>query len=627
MISKLIRPILLATLLALTLAVSLNQLTQAAPPFPDQRQAAAAATKWLVETHQNEDGGYSNFSIGANLAPSGVSGTADAIIALSSAGYNPAATYPGKTSNPIQWLVTHPISISNYVAEHGGTAGKVVLALSAANQNPRDFAGYHWVISLTNHYSNNGKYANDPLNQSLAIMALKSVSLPIPVTATQWLTSQQTITTGGWPSFGFDDIDATAMSLMALVAAGVPHNDPAITKGLEFLRQTQDVTRGGWAPFGTVSANSTALALQAIAAVKQDFYSSNGAWAKNGQTPLTALLEIQSNAGGFQADFGAGPFADFYSTVQAIPAVIGQPYPLPSRYEAAKRGLSCLAQQQADNGGFPAFGSLTGTNIPGANGTARAIQAIVDFGENPTAPQWTKSGGNPMQALETFAPAYLANGRGGQFGIVMQAVAKAARVGAPYTVTHFAGRNLITDIAQKLDKTTGEYDSTAFGTFKQAEAMLGLLESGQPVDPAAVAWLLDWLRDPINTTENNADDLGILLNVLGKVGIRAETALSHAHAIQKADGSWATIVAANSSSEIVQGLVAQGLNPFDPTWSQVISGQVVNVAEALISQQQANGCWNNTDVFATTDMVLLLSQQPVWVHYPSVYLPLVVIQF
>ncbi len=614
MISKFVRPLFLATLLALTLAVSLKQLTHAAPPFPDQRQAAAAAAKWLVETHQNEDGGYAYFSSGANQDPSNVSSTADAIIALSSAGYNPAATYPGKSNNPVQWLATHPISISNYVATHGGAAGKVVLALSAANQNPRDFAGYHWVISLTNHYSSSGQYANDPLNQSLAIMALKAVSLPIPVTATQWLTRQQTITTGGWPSYGFDDVDATAMSLMALTAAGIPNNDPAILKGLEFLRQNQDTTSAGWAPFGSVSANSTALALQALAALKQDFYSPNGVWAKNGKTPLSSLLELQNSAGAFQVDYGDGQGLrpDFFSTVQAIPGIIGKPYPLASRYEAAKRGLSCLAQQQAANGGFPAFGSLTGTNVAGANGTARAIQTIVDFGENPTAPQWTKTGGNPLQALESFAPTYLAKKEGGQLGIVMQAVAKAARLGAPYTVTNFAGRNLVTDLAQKLDKTTGEYDSTAFGTFKQSEAMLGLLESGQPVDPAAIAWLLDWLRDPINMTENNADDLGILLQVLAKVGIQAETALSHAQTIQKADGSWATIVAANSSSEIAQGLVANGLNPFDPTWSQVISGQVVNVAEALISQQQANGCWNNTDAFATTDLVTLLSQQPAW---------------
>ncbi len=619
MISKyrlLVRPIFLATMLALTFGLGLHQLTptQAAPPFPDQRQAAAAAAKWLVEAHQNDDGGYSNFSGGANLAPSGVSGTADAIIALSSAGYNPAATYPDKTSNPIQWLATHPLTVSNYVSGDGGAAGKVVLALTAANQNPYNFAGYNLVISLTSQYSNSGKYAAEPLDQALAMLALKAISMPIPVAATQWLTSQQIITTGGWLSYGFDSVDATAMSLMALVAAGVPNNDPIIMKGLDFLRQNQDAASGGWNFFGNLSANSTALALQAIAAVKQDFYSPNGAWAKNGKTPLSALLEIQSNAGAFQVDYsdGQGLRADFYSTVQAIPAVIGKPYPWPSRYQAAKQGLSCLAQQQADNGGFPAFGSLTGTNVAGANGTARAIQTIVDFGENPTAPQWTKTGGNPLQALEGFAPAYLAKKEGGQLGIVMQAVAKAARVGAPYTVTNFAGHNLVTEIGEQLDKNTGEYDSTAFGTFKQAEAMLGLLESGEPVDPAAVAWLLAWLNDPVNVTENNADDIGILLQVLAKVGIQAETAVSHAHAIQKADGSWATIVAANSSSEIAQGLVAQGLNPFDPTWSQVISGQVVNVADTLINQQQTNGCWNNTDSFATTDMVTLLSQQPAW---------------
>jgi hypothetical protein len=44
---------------------------------------------------------------------------------------------------------------------------------------------------------------------------------------------------------------------------------------------------------------------------------------------LNALLLAQGESGAFQADFGDGPFDDFFTTVQAIPAVAGKAFPLP----------------------------------------------------------------------------------------------------------------------------------------------------------------------------------------------------------------------------------------------------------------------------------------------------------
>ena len=70
--------------------------------FPDQRDAVHDAVLWLIGNHQNDDGGYTSFSAGANQAPSSVAGTMDAILAISAAGYNPAANFPGKTHNPVR---------------------------------------------------------------------------------------------------------------------------------------------------------------------------------------------------------------------------------------------------------------------------------------------------------------------------------------------------------------------------------------------------------------------------------------------------------------------------------------------------------------------------------------------
>jgi hypothetical protein len=90
------------------------------------------------------------------------------------------------------------------------------------------------------------------------------------------------------------------------------------------------------------------------------------------------------------------------------------------------------------------------------------------------------------------------------------------------------------------------------------------------------------------------------------------------HATQESDGGWGFGSASpSSSSEVVQGLVAVGENPFAPSWSKVVSGTVTNAADAILAQQGDSGCWPNLfgpgdDPFSTTDAVLLLVQQPVW---------------
>jgi hypothetical protein len=331
---------------------------------------------------------------------------------------------------------------------------------------------------------------------------------------------------------------------------------------------------------------------------------------KGNVTPLLALLSFQSVSGAFQADYGQGPFDDFYATVQAIPAAAGESFPLPARYEAAARGLSCLdALQDPATGGWSSFAG----GDPDASGTSRAIQAIAAAGQNPQAARWTVGGVNAVEALEALTPDYLSEGRGGRVGVVMQGVMAG---GAPYDVTDFAGENLPLLAASYLSPT-GEYDSTEFGIFAHAEAMLGLQRAGKPVDPSAVDFLLsvdtanDW-GDP--------DSNGIVLQVLSGLprGAPAGT-LAALHAGQTADGGWGFGGVANpsSSSEVVQGLTSVGLNPFGPDWSRVIAGRITSAADAIMAQQLANGCWPNTigpgdDPYSTTDAIILLAQEPGW---------------
>jgi hypothetical protein len=183
-------------------------------------------------------------------------------------------------------------------------------------------------------------------------------------------------------------------------------------------------------------------------------------------------------------------------------------------------------------------------------------------------------------------------------------------------VTDFAGENL-PQLAASYLSPAGEYDSTDFGIFAHAEAMLGLQRAGAAVAPSAVDFLLsvdtgnDW---------GDADSNGIVLQVLSGLprGAPAGT-LAALRATQMADGGWGFggVVNASSSSEVVQGLVGVGLNPFSPDWSRVVNGRVTSAADAVMAQQKANGCWPepagaDDDPYSTTDAIILLAQKPGW---------------
>lgn len=579
----------------------------------DQRFAVKQAVYWMIREFQNDDGGYASFSAGANQAESTIAATLDAILALSAAGYPTAAVFPGEPASPLSYLAERDEELIAFAAENGGQAGKAVMALTSAAVDPRAFAGHDFLADLLAHYEPSGAYGvSDPYKQAIAILGVGAAGEAIPAAAANWLEDRQAAD-GSWDDgFGTTrSADATALAIMALVAAGRSPASGSIESAVDFLEATQLPKGWEYGPGLGANPNSTALVIQALSALGEVWYTSSGPWVVGGQSPLATLLAYQSATGAFQSDFGQGPFDDFYATVQAIPAVAGRSFPLPARLEAARAGLSCLESlQDSASGGWSPF---DGSPVD-AQGTSRAIQAIVALGEDPRAARWTTPGGvDAVEALEELTPDYLSEGRGGRVGIVMQGVVAA---GPPANVADFAGADLPLVMSGYLSPT-GEYDSTAFGIYAQAEAMLGLIAAEQPVARSAVDFLLaaqsggDW-GDP--------DSNGIALQVVGGLSRRARAGtLAALRATQTVDGGWgfAGVTSPSSSSEVVQGLVATGVNPFGPDWSRVVDGRLTHAADTVMSLQAGNGCWPNPsgsgdDPYSTTDAVLLLTSQPDW---------------
>ncbi len=305
-------------------------------PYPDTVEARQAAVVWLVESHQNEDGGYSSFSGGADLAPSDAGGTIDALFAL--------AAGEADLSGPLSYLLNNKDQLISYASLDGSTAGKTVLALAAAGEDPRDFDGEDYVIAITNQISPTGQFnVNTAFNQSLAILGLAVAAELVPDNSLAWLVEQQEKEgefAGSWDD-GFGtagNADSTAIAIAALLAAGLPVDDETVAAAISFIAGSQ-LESGGWeyGPGFGENANSTALTVNALNLVGEDVTSASSPWLQEGRTPVVALLSWQSESGAFQADFGEGRFDDFFSTVQSAPALAGinQVIPTPTAESTA----------------------------------------------------------------------------------------------------------------------------------------------------------------------------------------------------------------------------------------------------------------------------------------------------
>ncbi|MBO5431146.1 terpene cyclase/mutase family protein, partial [Methanocorpusculum sp.] len=220
-----------------------------------------------LESRQNTDGGF----IEPNTGTTSISATWFASQALVAAGEDPLSakwTKNGKT--PLDYLAESPDGKSDGTGE----IAKWITFTAACGKDPYTFADYDAVAALQEKIKEDGRVGNYIYTTYWGIFGLTAAGEDVkPQIA--WLLTQQNAN-GSFGSYGTEtgdlgDADNTAASIMALRAAGVPADDPAIQKAVSFLRNA--IEENGGYNYGYYSAPnlaSTAWAVQAFCSVGID---------------------------------------------------------------------------------------------------------------------------------------------------------------------------------------------------------------------------------------------------------------------------------------------------------------------------------------------------------------------
>lgn len=151
-----------------------------------------------------------------------------------------------------------------------GAAGKVVLAAVAAGRDPRRLGGVNYVRRVT-HGATGGRYGASTFDQALGMLALRSAGRGVPAPAVRAMRAARG--SGGWgfsrAPRGRDSVDATALAIEAMRAAGVPARDPFLRAATRWMLAQRN-RAGGYASAGgggATEANSTAAVLRALHAL------------------------------------------------------------------------------------------------------------------------------------------------------------------------------------------------------------------------------------------------------------------------------------------------------------------------------------------------------------------------
>jgi hypothetical protein len=286
---------------------------------PDASPAAAeqiqSAADWTT-AQQGDDGAWLGFS-----GTSDVGVTIDAVLALA------AARNAGADVDLDSAAAYLEDNAASYANSGSGAAAKTVLAAVALGQDPRNFAGVDpFALSTAKYNGSTNLYGNGVYDSALVMLAYGALDEGVPGVIVDSIRNLQ-IGDGSWAfdgttTVGNGDTNTTAIVIQALVATNETEGD-MILHALEYLADAQ--LRDGF-PFqqgsGAVAdGNSTGIVVQALIAAGED------PGAVKWQNVAGQLARFQNADGSFT--YQLDPRDDnLYATVQDLPALAAQPFPI-----------------------------------------------------------------------------------------------------------------------------------------------------------------------------------------------------------------------------------------------------------------------------------------------------------
>ncbi len=198
-------------------------------------------------------------------------------------------------------------------ADTAGATAKVVLGTLAADGNPSRLGGVNYLARLRSDSTPAGRYGRTAFDHGLAMIALRAATGSVPPRAATVLAGLRSgpgwnlgLTRGGVP-----DVDSTALSVVALRAAGRPCSSAAIRQARAWLASQR--TAGGWTayPGSPPSANSTALVARAEIAC--------GASAA---PALSVIRALQQRSGAIRFT-RTEPESRLLATTESVPPLVG----------------------------------------------------------------------------------------------------------------------------------------------------------------------------------------------------------------------------------------------------------------------------------------------------------------
>jgi len=299
----------------------------------------------------------------------------------------------------------------------GGAIGKEALLAEVTGDNPRDFGGHDLIAALDAAVcaragagadpscaaAGNYAYATSVFDQALGIMAQLRAGQASEASAPVAYLESLRNADGSFPSLipdsGDQDVDSTAMAVMALALAPGARAAADVSSGVAWIARRQE-HNGGFPSAGGESVNSAGLAIQALTLQAAGYRSQISA-------ALSFLARAQNANGGFSA-YATGPRgSNLRASTQAVGGAVGMsfgtlhrdlaaattppppvrsPAPRPSRTPAARKTVTVTVSSSAARATRSrppaAAAASTPTPDPSAASAPRVRRALAAAGND-----------------------------------------------------------------------------------------------------------------------------------------------------------------------------------------------------------------------------------------------------